>query len=500
MKSYLRTAVYAAALLLGGVSADAVLSVANAQEDVAVSFDSFHHQLAPYGDWVYSDRWGEVWIPTDVPDDFQPYGTAGYWADTDEYGWTWISDYEWGDIPFHYGRWVNDPDDGWLWIPGYVWGPGWVVWRSNDRYTGWMPMPPDDEFLRGDEGGNASLSVSIGGLTLRFANDDDDYGYSRWYGRDYGRDRFASNWFFIDTRYMGERDYRRHLAPRANYTTIINDTRNITKYTVVNNYIVNRSVDPDAVRRAGGQVRAERANDVIKRRQFIMQADRGRDIQRQMRQRNPRGTGFAQSAPKPSETVIRSLSTTVKTPKGHKPSHLFTRDTVNAAPLPARPAGPEGRGERPADGKESIKPNPVASPDAREGIKPNPANREPRPEKAKDLPATPKPLPETMRENLRGNLKPLKPGQSAPGQMTPEEIRKTLETNRAHKPAALPAAKPVEPARPVPERAVPRTPGAVPPTPAPATPHVVRPEKPVHVAPPVKEEKNEKPKKPKHGD
>ena len=74
MKSYLKTAVYATALLLGSVSADAVLSAATAQTDVSVSFDSFHDRLAQYGDWVYSDRWGEVWVPGDVSADFHPYG------------------------------------------------------------------------------------------------------------------------------------------------------------------------------------------------------------------------------------------------------------------------------------------------------------------------------------------------------------------------------------------------------------------------------------------
>ena len=97
---------------------------AQAQEQSDVGFDSFHDELAQYGDWVYSDRWGLVWQPADVPDDFRPYYSGGHWAYTDAYGWTWASDYEWGDIAFHYGRWVDDPYDGWMWIPGYSWSPG----------------------------------------------------------------------------------------------------------------------------------------------------------------------------------------------------------------------------------------------------------------------------------------------------------------------------------------------------------------------------------------
>ena len=187
---------------------------------------------------------------------FIPIGTAGHWADTDEYGWTWVSDYDWGDIPFHYGRWVNDPDDGWLWIPGYVWSPGWVVWRTDGQYTGWMPMPPDDQFLgRGnDNGANLGIAVGGGGLSfsIDFNNTDDYYGYSRWYGSDYNADRFAANWTFVNTGHIGDHDYRHYEAPRANYATIIHDGRNVTNYTIVNNYVVNKNVDVRDVERASG--------------------------------------------------------------------------------------------------------------------------------------------------------------------------------------------------------------------------------------------------------
>ena len=336
MKRHLRTAVYAAALLLGSVSVDAILSSASAQADVSVSFDSFHNQLAQYGDWVYSDRWGEVWVPGDVSDDFHPYGTRGHWVNTDEYGWTWVSGYEWGDIPFHYGRWVNDPDDGWMWIPGYVWSPGWVVWRNNGQYTGWMPMPPDDEFL--GRGPSTSIGVSIGGLSVRFNNTDDNYGYSRWYGRDYSQDRFASNWVFVGTGHIGETDYGRYQAPRSNYTTLIRDSHNITNYTVVNNYVVNRSVDPRTVQQAGGHVQTVHASVVIKRPQFVARADAGSQVQARMRTERPRGTGLAGSAPKPTAAQIQSLSTKAPPAHGGKPpAHLFTRDTVVKAPLAEKP-------------------------------------------------------------------------------------------------------------------------------------------------------------------
>ncbi len=300
-----------------------------------VSFQSFHRTLAPHGDWVYSDRWGEVWVPADVPNDFHPYYSGGHWANTREYGWLWVSSYDWGDIPFHYGRWVNDTDDGWMWIPGYVWSPGWVVWRSNDRYTGWMPMPPDEGFLSG-HGDHSSFGISI-----NFNRTDDYYGYSRWYGRGYDESRFASNWVFIGTGNLSDRDYRSHAVSRTNVINVINSTTNVTNYTVVNNYIVNRSVDVRSVERAGGHpVPTVAAATVIKSPALITTADTGRAVQVRMRETQPRGTGIVNSAPQPSQDVVRTLSTRPVERNGRPPVHLFTQTTVVNAPLKPATATP----------------------------------------------------------------------------------------------------------------------------------------------------------------
>ena len=72
---------------------------------------------------------------------FQPYATNGHWVVT-EYGNTWVSDYNWGWAPFHYGRWYQDPYRGWAWVPGTEWGPAWVSWRSGGGYYGWAPLGP----------------------------------------------------------------------------------------------------------------------------------------------------------------------------------------------------------------------------------------------------------------------------------------------------------------------------------------------------------------------
>jgi len=59
-----------------------------------------------------------------------------------KYGNTWVSDYEWGWAPFHYGRWHHSSRRGWIWVPDTRWGPAWVSWRSGGGYYGWAPLGP----------------------------------------------------------------------------------------------------------------------------------------------------------------------------------------------------------------------------------------------------------------------------------------------------------------------------------------------------------------------
>jgi hypothetical protein len=119
-------------------------------QDGYISDQEFYDQLAPYGTWVQDDYYGDVWVPN-VDEDFRPYATNGYWAQT-EYGSTWVSDYPWGWATFHYGRWHYDDYYGWEWIPGHEWAPAWVSWRHASGYYGWAPM---------DAG--ISISIVIGG-------------------------------------------------------------------------------------------------------------------------------------------------------------------------------------------------------------------------------------------------------------------------------------------------------------------------------------------------
>jgi hypothetical protein len=98
--------------------------------------------LSPYGQW--SDDDGQrVWYPdqSTVGMDFTPYDTDGGWIWTDA-GWSFNCGYNWGWLPFHYGRW------GWFggrwgWFPGHQWGAAWVDWRHGNGLVGWRPMGPN---------------------------------------------------------------------------------------------------------------------------------------------------------------------------------------------------------------------------------------------------------------------------------------------------------------------------------------------------------------------
>jgi hypothetical protein len=113
-------------------------------DDDPAALSDFRATLEPHGTWVDDSKYGTVWVPAPsvVGPDFRPYVTAGHWAYDDD--WVWVSDYEWGWAPFHYGRWVWIDGRGWAWIPGRLYRGAWVTWGVDDGYgyVGWAPTPP----------------------------------------------------------------------------------------------------------------------------------------------------------------------------------------------------------------------------------------------------------------------------------------------------------------------------------------------------------------------
>jgi len=129
------------------------------------TLDSFQAQLAGSGAWIPVPGLGLCWQPAVAVVDpgWRPYFDHGHWIYTDA-GWSWQSDYPWGNIVFHYGRWTLF-NGGWVWVPGYDWAPAWVCWREADGYCGWAPLPPGAVFRPGlglYYNGGAAVDVDFG--------------------------------------------------------------------------------------------------------------------------------------------------------------------------------------------------------------------------------------------------------------------------------------------------------------------------------------------------
>jgi len=195
MKPLLTTAVISVIITISATSCYVVQSSTQPsvyqetyqQEALEISFSTFYDELSPYGRWIDYPQYGRVWIASQSV--FSPYQTDGHWAYT-TYGWTWVSDYNWGWAPFHYGRWLYDSFYGWLWIPGYEWAPAWVSWRSGGGYYGWAPLSP-----------GISIGVDIGFNTIP-----------------------QNYWCFVPNQYMGSTNMRNYYTSRNNNIYIINNT------------------------------------------------------------------------------------------------------------------------------------------------------------------------------------------------------------------------------------------------------------------------------------
>jgi len=106
----------------------------------SLTFDYIYDSLKPFGTWYDIDAHGWVWRPNGMNDSWQPY-TLGHWQLTEE-GWLWESNFDWGWLPFHYGKWYWHNRIGWCWVADYEWAPAWVAWYWTDNYVGWAPIPP----------------------------------------------------------------------------------------------------------------------------------------------------------------------------------------------------------------------------------------------------------------------------------------------------------------------------------------------------------------------
>lgn len=282
--SVVSIALFAAALIVSAPArAEVGFGVSVNDGRRAVSFSYFHDRLAGAGVWFHDRRWGEVWRPTLVEAGFHPY-RHGHWAFTSEFGWTWVSAYDWDDSPFHYGRWVDDIDAGWIWVPGYVWSPAWVVWRTGGGVIGWGPMPPDEPFLEG------SFAISDAWY------DDDYFGYPAWYGASFGPLTFASLFVFVDSDHFVDRDFDGHVIEGRAAVPLISQTHTLVNATVENGRIVNHGIDPRTIERATGRpLQTVDARSVIRDPSHVADVRAGTRIAAQERGMHPTSMAAARA-------------------------------------------------------------------------------------------------------------------------------------------------------------------------------------------------------------
>ena len=219
-KQHIGLAVFMTFLLgIAGVGGFAPPSPATAHELDVENVDVFYEPLATHGNWVTVPEHGRVWVPRGMRAGWRPY-TDGRWVYTD-YGWTWVSDHEWGWAPFHYGRWDYTNNYGWYWVPDRVWSPAWVSWRHSPGWVGWAPLPPRVGFSIGIGLGAAQADVHI-----------------------------DPGWFsFVEERRILAPRLRSYYAPRERNVNLVHVTKNVTNYVVVNQRIVNQSIEVDRVER-----------------------------------------------------------------------------------------------------------------------------------------------------------------------------------------------------------------------------------------------------------
>jgi hypothetical protein len=117
------------------------------------------------GRWDADSKYGVVWYPSDVAEDWTPY-RDGLWRFLPPWGWTWIDHAAWGFAPSHYGRWTRI-DDRWAWVPGgeeLDYSPATVAFlgtagiglsrpgEKNGSAVAWFPLAPGETVGDGNEG------------------------------------------------------------------------------------------------------------------------------------------------------------------------------------------------------------------------------------------------------------------------------------------------------------------------------------------------------------
>ena len=446
------------ALAIAGLTSPIIPgAVTSAAAQVSADFQA---ALESYGHWQRSARWGEVWVPDQLPPDWRPY-TYGHWVYTDEWGWYWISDPEeqdWGWVAFHYGRWARDRALGWFWIPDDEWGPAWVDWRYGGDYVGWAALPPDDVIVEYD----------------------DDPAY----------------WVFVSPRYLTSPRWRSYgvassrRAAAFRQTAVVNRTLGYGRGRAA----VNAGVSPAFVARASrSPLRTFRVSPrVVASTQGVSGAVRvtpdqlraSRSEGGQRGGRRPATSNVTAVAVQPTSVTIKATAAVTAPqplPKGER-GRLGTHPprAAQGAPSPqplqqqpqSTPQTQQPPAQRQPPPQQQQRPQPAPPPAAAPPAASPPPAQPQRAAPAAPPPATPPPAqPQRAAPPPPAAPPPAQPQRAAPPPQTPPPPRHEPERPRPPPPAAPPAARPATPPQPP---AAPHPP----PPPHPAPPPAARPASP----------------------
>jgi Family of unknown function (DUF6600) len=107
--------------------------------------------LSYYGGFFDMPGYGLLWQPYFIGAGWNPFMYGAWLGDPCFNSWiwnascggyTWISGYPWGWLPYHYGTWIYLGNQGWAWQPGgfQAWQPIAPVRRAPQSFV--LPHPP----------------------------------------------------------------------------------------------------------------------------------------------------------------------------------------------------------------------------------------------------------------------------------------------------------------------------------------------------------------------
>jgi hypothetical protein len=397
------------AIAVGTLSASlTIAALAPAHAQVSAEFQS---ALEPYGSWQPHPRFGEVWVPYDLPPGWRPY-TYGRWVYTEEWGWYWVSDEEeadWGWVTFHYGRWAHDRQLGWFWVPGDEWGPAWVDWRRGDDYVGWAPLPPDEVI--------------------------------------YEYDNNPAYWIFLPPRYLVAPRVRTYFLPPQRTvvvfrrTVIVNRTVRLEHRDHRRRFAVNPGIAPGIVAAAARrpvqtfhvQPRVLASTQGVSGAVQVQPQDLNRPGQRHQRgQPRPGGPSPVQATLQPAQTVVQPVAR-VPQPQalrndergrlGPTPPRAAQGATVAPAPAAKSPPAPQPNGApRPPGGPTPPSGPAVQAPRSAPPATTSPPATLPQTTPRQTPPPTVTPSPQPLPQPQRREVSP-PPGPSGPPPQQPTVVR-----------------------------------------------------------------------------